>query len=61
METSAGISAEDGVQCPSCRRPFSIDLNQAQEEDAAPDISKISTIGLPSLKDLPHVATGMCD
>lgn len=53
--------------CPSCRAPFSIDLNQAQSEvvddnTLSVDRPKVdcgaSSVGMPSLKDLNHVATG---
>lgn len=55
--------------CPSCNAPFTIDLNQASAEVAADDSTlavpvtdKFSTDAansfLPSLKELPHVATG---
>mmetsp|Transcript_21216 Transcript_21216/g.61748 ORF Transcript_21216/g.61748 Transcript_21216/m.61748 type:complete len:1336 (-) Transcript_21216:330-4337(-) len=53
--------------CPSCRSPFSIDLNQARSDvvddntlsiSRGESASSASTIGMPSLKELPHVATG---
>jgi len=64
METSVGIGGENGMTCPCCRSAFTIDLNQVEE--AANDVStlsigngkSVSRIGLPSLQELPHVATG---
>jgi DNA repair protein RAD16 len=64
METSVGIGNGNETQCPSCRSPFTIDLNQVEAietEDSSllvPDKMKISKIGLPSLQELPHVASG---
>jgi len=67
METSAGIGAgTNGTPCPSCQAPFSIDLSQAPAQDICDDASlsvgnkktQVSRVGLPSLKELPHVATG---
>ncbi len=59
METAIGNN--DGVPCPQCREPFSINLNEVHEDtiaDATQNGECISTIGLPSLKDLPHVSSG---
>jgi len=62
METSVG--ADNGTPCPHCSDPFSIDLNQIEEDvvdDSPLSLSPkeaVSTVGLPSLKELPHVATG---
>lgn len=64
METSAGVNENGAAQtpCPNCRNPFSIDLTQVQNIDEDPKLSKsdqkISKVGLPSLRDLPHVTTG---
>lgn len=64
METSAGIGNGIETQCPSCRNPFTIDLNQVEANETqdssllVPDKMKISRIGLPSLQELPHVASG---
>mmetsp|Transcript_38500 Transcript_38500/g.57707 ORF Transcript_38500/g.57707 Transcript_38500/m.57707 type:complete len:734 (-) Transcript_38500:784-2985(-) len=64
MATSVGISAGNNTTpCPSCRDPFSIDLNQDQERADDTDLSvdateTISTVGMPSLKELSHVASG---
>ena len=60
---SAGVGAGNGISCPTCRSPFTIDLNQVQEnedDDSALSMNKekISRIGLPSLQELPHVASG---
>ena len=61
----------DNTPCPSCERPFTIDLNQATvdvdpptEDASLAVLSSPSTKGtghsasIPSLRDLPHVATG---
>lgn len=64
METSAGVGGDNGMPCPSCRSPFTIDLNQVQENEvddstlSVGNKEKISRIGLPSLQELPHVASG---
>lgn len=62
METSAGLSnAENGIQCPSCRRPFSIDLNQVQDSEttcANAMKEQVSTVGVPVLKHLKHISQG---
>lgn len=66
METSAGVGGDHAMPCPSCRNPFTIDLNQVQDDFvddstlSVPNKEKISRIGLPSLKSLPHVAAGKC-
>lgn len=59
METSAGLGDEGNTPCPSCNRPFSIDLNQSRDNstDELKDYTEISSIGLPSLKELHHVPT----
>jgi hypothetical protein len=63
MELSTGAN-NAGTQCPQCNQPFTIDLNQIQDDTTDDDTLKIgstesiSTFGLPSLKELPHVATG---
>ena len=54
-------SIGENLACPSCERPFSIDLNQASvevgEEDAALKISPEEQVqyALPTLRELPHV------
>lgn len=57
---------EGSTPCPSCRAPFTIDLNQVQHDvvddttlavDQAPKAST-SSIGMPALKELTHVASG---
>ncbi len=66
MEMSSGAGAGAGAvtQCPQCNEPFTIDLNQIQEDSNEMDSLQngkeeaISTLGLPSLKELHHVATG---
>ena len=63
MATAAGDDGND-VHCPSCRNPFTIDLSQVQENEgndstlSVGNHEKISRVGLPSLKELPNVATG---
>jgi DNA repair protein RAD16 len=67
LEYLGGAGGED-TPCPSCRAPFTIDLNQAaseivddgelsvpSSENAAP---ASSGTGVPSLKNLSHVTTG---
>lgn len=63
--TTSLLSGSDDANtpCPSCRSPFSIDLNQ--ENTAVIDDGTLTTSrgpfdseGMPSLKELPHVATG---
>ncbi len=62
MATAAGDGND--VQCPSCRNPFTIDLSQVEENEnndstlSIENHEKISRVGLPSLKELPNVATG---
>ncbi|EED91987.1 hypothetical protein THAPSDRAFT_268889 [Thalassiosira pseudonana CCMP1335] len=51
MAGTAGLAASAGMSCPSCRGAFSIDL-ETQVDPAGPDM------GIPSLKELQHVATG---
>lgn len=62
--TGAGSA---NTPCPSCRDPFSIDLNQASSENAADDGTLVLSAGKssspegyvqPSLKELSHVPTG---
>ena len=72
INTSMGIgpgndddNARVSTPCPSCRAPFSIDINQAQPVNDSKnqnDGNKVcvvaSTPGMPSLKTLTNVATG---
>jgi len=66
MATSNSMAASASLSCPSCRGAFSIDLQASAdiEDDAALAISSSSkesigsSLGMPSLKELPHVATG---
>jgi len=67
MATSTGLANGDaGLSCPSCRAAFSIDLEVgADVEDdsslqvvSAAKASSSYSVGMPSLKELPHVATG---
>ena len=62
---SSLISGSDDANtpCPSCRSPFSIDLNQASTsvvDDGTLTASRgaSGSDAMPSLKELPHVATG---
>jgi DNA repair protein RAD16 len=53
----------DNTHCPSCRAPFSIDLNQASADIEDNGTIAITTTGdsiagMPSLKELSHVASG---
>ena len=62
METSAGLSTDHVTPCPSCRNPFSVDFSQAVEDLDDNGIigpSMRNNEGLPSLRDLAHVPTGM--
>lgn len=61
------LSNSAETQCPQCNQPFTIDLNQVEDDPVDDSTLKIegnrqtiSTFGLPSLKELPHVATGTC-
>lgn len=63
MSSLLSESDDSAAPCPSCRSPFSVDLNQVSESvvddgtlNAGRDKSEMSS--LPSLKELPHVATG---
>ena len=66
MAASTGMSASTSLACPSCRGAFSIDLetNQDVEDDSPLCIGSktknhaASDLGMPSLKELLHVATG---
>eukprot|EP00978_Attheya_sp_CCMP212_P032059 scaffold123505_cov55-Attheya_sp.AAC.1 len=69
MSGSASLHA-NVTPCPSCQAPFSVDLNQEQADlvdDSTLSVScqttsavsnGTSSAGMPSLKELPHVATG---
>lgn len=54
------------TNCPHCNDPLSIDLNDIRDDildDStltikSSDRQQVSSVGLPSLKELPHVATG---
>lgn len=66
MATSSSMAASASLSCPSCRGAFSIDLQASAdvEDDAALTVVPTtkagggSTDGMPSLKELQHVATG---
>jgi DNA repair protein RAD16 len=63
METAVGVE-NGGTICPNCNGPFSVDLNNIEDDSFDDSVlsidpkQAISTIGLPSLKELPHVSTG---
>jgi len=68
LEYLTGAVGEN-TPCPSCEAPFTIDLNQASCDDTVDDATLTVTPGssnanaedrtaMPSLKELPHVATG---
>mmetsp|Transcript_11075 Transcript_11075/g.20703 ORF Transcript_11075/g.20703 Transcript_11075/m.20703 type:complete len:338 (-) Transcript_11075:1135-2148(-) len=63
METAVG-GGDEGSVCPHCSRPFTVDLNHVEDDTVDDSVLEIdpkqaiSTVGLPSLKELPHVATG---
>lgn len=63
MSSLLSESNDVSTPCPSCRSPFSIDLNQVSEsvvDDGTLNANRDAsgTSALPSLKELPHVATG---
>jgi DNA repair protein RAD16 len=65
MATSNGLAnnGDAGLTCPSCRAAFSIDLEVRAdvEDDSSLQVApaaKSSSAGMPSLKELQHVATG---
>lgn len=67
MTTSTSLANGDaGLTCPSCRAAFSIDLEVRAdiEDDSALQVvpaakaSSCDSAGMPSLKELKHVATG---
>lgn len=57
---------EGSTPCPSCRAPFTIDLNQVQRDVVddttlvvdQPTKASTSSVGMPKLKELTHVASG---
>eukprot|EP00804_Cyclotella_cryptica_P005687 CCRYP_000055-RC/>CCRYP_000055-RC protein AED:0.08 eAED:0.07 QI:0/0.87/0.88/1/1/1/9/176/1325 len=66
MSGTTGLAASDSLRCPSCRGAFSIDLEARVdlEDDSALNAGATlkkqggSEFCMPSLKELPHVATG---
>ena len=59
----SGAGGGDATPCPSCQAPFTIDLNQERAKAVVDDgtlaVSRASSSsGVPSLKEMPHVATG---
>ena len=67
MATSSSIAASSSLSCPSCRGAFSIDLHACAdiEDDSSLNLSPVQRTnsgtdctGMPSLKELQHVATG---
>jgi DNA repair protein RAD16 len=66
MSGTASLGTSDSLSCPSCRGDFSIDLETSAdvEDDSALDAAVtlkkqgVASDFMPSLKELPHVATG---
>jgi DNA repair protein RAD16 len=66
MSGTTGLAASNSLSCPSCRGAFSIDLEARVdlEDDSALNAGASlkkqgqSECCMPSLKELPHVATG---
>ncbi|KAL7518437.1 hypothetical protein ACHAWX_003261 [Stephanocyclus meneghinianus] len=66
MSGTTGLAASAALSCPSCREAFSIDLEARVdlEDDSALNAGATlkkqggSELCMPSLKELPHVATG---
>ena len=67
MSGTASLAGAESLTCPSCRDAFSIDLETCAdlEDDSALEAIPVSsnkqngaTDFMPSLKELPHVATG---
>jgi len=66
MATSSTMAAESNITCPSCQQAFSVDLQgccEVVEDDStltvsAPKAGDCASNHMPSLKELPHVATG---
>lgn len=62
------VGGGENTPCPSCRNPFTIDLNQASKDtvddgtlalpDSRSESLSSSNAGVPSLKEISHVATG---
>lgn len=63
MATSNSMAASANLVCPSCREAFSIDLQASAdiEDDSSLHVApakRADGAGMPSLKELQHVATG---
>jgi DNA repair protein RAD16 len=62
MMSVENMQRDNGLLCISCRRPFSIDFNQVQQQvvdDGTLTISESSSnVGMPTLRELSHVASG---
>ena len=66
MATSNGIAASSSLTCPSCRGAFSIDLQACADIEDDSSLKVVPALnhggsdgtGMPSLKELQHVATG---
>jgi DNA repair protein RAD16 len=62
MMALENMQQDNEFRCVSCRRPFSIDLNQVQQQvvdDGTLTVSESSSnIGTPSLREMSHVASG---
>jgi DNA repair protein RAD16 len=58
MMSMENMQNNDSVLCRSCRAPFSIDLNQENQQvvdDSTLTMSSSDKAGMPSLKDMSHV------
>lgn len=64
MSPSLENMSSEGLRCPSCRDPFSIDVNQTSSDvvdDSMLTVTEESgsaTAAMPSLKEMPHVSSG---
>lgn len=65
MSSTINLPGAENTPCPSCRDPFSIDLNQVSSvvvDDSTLSVESrkgnAASAEMPSLKELPHVATG---
>jgi DNA repair protein RAD16 len=62
--TPALASLQEGTQCPCCRAPFSVDLNQDSSDVVDESTLAVAqgtgsvTAGMPSLKEMTHVSSG---
>lgn len=64
MSAALEGTQQNGTRCPSCRAPFTVDLNQATTDvvdDGTLNLSMgtgSATEGMPSLKEMTHVSSG---